>query len=464
MRQVRRPGGWRLRSLSLRARILLLAVGTSALVIVLAGVPIALLLRSAAYDDAERTARSIALGTADYLSAGTYDDTVLTEYLDRLNARGNQAITVVMGDGDVLGAPLPAGISPPPARHDDGDSDHDKGGARLGPVSGVSVVTVPAGRVAEVQATSDQGVASVYVLSPDSAVRSSVRWRSLGVAGAGLVLLAIATLAAEATTRRLIRPLRRTASAATALRSGDLTARAPVEGPRELADVAVELNALADRIGELLTHERERTADLSHRLRTPLTAVRLVVEALPPSAARTQLEEQIAVLERALTSGIQAARRPQREGVHPRCDAVAVVLDRIDFWSPLAQDQGRSVETRLPLQPVEVRASAEDLAAVLDALIENVIAHTEEGVGLEVAVAEIEGHPVVEVWDRGEGIPPEALSRGRSDRGSTGLGLDIARSFAVGVGGALTLVAEPAAGSHPARHGVRLTLRAPAST
>jgi signal transduction histidine kinase len=462
MRQMRRPGRWRPRSLSLRARILLLAVGTSALVIVLAGVPIALLLRAAANADAARTARSIALGTADYLSAGTYDDTVLTEYLDRLNARGDQAITVVMGDGDVLGAPLPAGISPPPARHD--DSDHDKGGARLGPVSGVSVVTVQAGRVAEVQATSDQGVASVYVLSPDSAVRSSVRWRSLGVVGAGLVLLAIATLAAEATTRRLIRPLRRTASAATALRSGDLTARAPVEGPRELADVAVELNALADRIGELLTHERERTADLSHRLRTPLTAVRLGVEALPPSAARSQLEEQIAVLERALTSGIQAARRPQREGVHPRCDAVAVVLDRIDFWSPLAQDQGRSVETLLPAQPVEVRASAEDLAAVLDALIENVIAHTEEGVGLEVAVAEIEGHPVVEVWDEGEGIPPEALSRGRSDRGSTGLGLDIARSFAIGVGGALTLVAEPAAGSHPARHGVRLTLRAPAST
>ncbi|WP_300680907.1 HAMP domain-containing sensor histidine kinase [Nocardioides sp.] len=447
--------------MSLRARILLLAVGTATLVIVLAGVPIALMLRSAAYDSAERDARSIAQGTADYLSTGTYDDAVLTEYLERLNARGSACVTVVMGDGDVLGAALPKGVRAPSKPRGDGDTDHDQGHAGLGTVTGPTTASVAAGRVVQVQATSTQGIATVFVLSPDSAVVGTVRWRALAVIGSGILLLGIATVAAEATARRLTRPLRRTAEAATALRSGDLLARAPVEGPREVADVAVELNALADRIDELLAHERERTADLSHRLRTPLTAVRLGVEALPAGAARTSLEEQITVLERALTRGIQDARRPQREGLHPRCDAVAVVADRVAFWTPLAQDQGRAVGARMPSGPVEVRAAAEDLAAVLDALIENVIAHTDEGIGLEVAVVEVGGEPAVEVWDEGPGIPPEALSRGRSDRGSTGLGLDIARSFAVATGGALTLVSSPAAPGRAARHGVRLVLREP---
>ncbi|MEP9382847.1 HAMP domain-containing sensor histidine kinase [Nocardioides sp. KR10-350] len=433
--------------MSLRARILLLATGTAALVVVLAGVPIALLLRSAAYDDLEQDARAAAQSTADYLSTGRYDDTVLSQYLDRLNARGHCSVTVVMGDGDVLGAALPDGVAPRERDHSGLGHNHDRDD--LGRVSSATVTDVDEGRVVELDAQSTQGVAQVFALAPDRAVRDEVVERCLIVAGCAVALLLLAAGAAEITARRLARPLERTAETAVRLSGGDLLARAPVEGPAEVSRVAVELNALADRIDELLARERETTADLSHRLRTPLTAVRLGVESLPAGTAKDELEAHVAALERTLTQIIHAARRPQREGVHPRCDAVEVMRERVAFWSPLAEDQGRKVTVTLPDGEVPVRAAAEDLGAALDALIENVLAHTPEGTAFEVAVR-VEGSSVVEVLDEGPGIPPAALDRGRSHHDSTGLGLDIARSFAEGAGGSLSLV----------DGGVRLTLPA----
>jgi signal transduction histidine kinase len=446
--------------MTLRIRILLLGVGTAALVLVLAGVPLALVLRAAAYNDAEGDARGAAQSTADYLSAGGYTDAVVKQYVARLNARGSVRVSVAMPDGTTLGAGLPAGLQHLPDGHHGGDHDHDddNGGApptQLGTVSSATVIDVAEGRVVQIMAHTEGGDAQIYALAPDSAVHDEVIKRALMVGAAALVLLAVAAVAAETTSRRLTRPLRRTAKAATALSGGDLMARAPVEGPPEVAAVAVELNALAERIDELLLHERERMADLSHRLRTPLTAVRLTVEALPPSEEARELEAQVAALERALTQSIQAARRPQREGVHPRCDAVVVVTERVEFWSPLIEEQGRRLTLRQPDREVPVRAAAEDLGAAIDALLENVIAHTAEGVAVELAVHYLDDVPVVDVLDGGPGIPPDALSRGRSDRGSTGLGLDIARAFAEGTGGGLSLV------QVGALRGVRLTLRAP---
>ena len=100
----------------------------------------------------------------------------------------------------------------------------------------------------------------------------------LAAASVGLLLIGVG--AGEVLTRRIARPLVRTAKTAQQLSMGDTTARAPTDGPREVADVGVALNRLADRIDELIAEERETVADLSHRLRTPLTTLRLDAEAL----------------------------------------------------------------------------------------------------------------------------------------------------------------------------------------
>ena len=81
-----------------------------------------------------------------------------------------------------------------------------------------------------------------------------------------------------------------------------------------MADVGVALNRLADRIDELIAEERETVADLSHRLRTPLTTLRLDAEALRDPDEAERVGAHVSTLERMLTAIIHAARRPQREG------------------------------------------------------------------------------------------------------------------------------------------------------
>src|SRR5581483_8493863 len=162
-------------------------------------------------------------------------------------------------------------------------------------------------------------------------------------------------------TRRVVRPLVDTARTAHDLSLGDTRARAPVDGPREIAEVGSALNRLADRIDELIAEERETVADLSHRLRTPLTSLRLDAEALRDPSEAERVGGHVSDLERMLTAVIHAARRPQREGRMPSCDATSVVGERVRFWSALTDEQGRAAEVSLPDEPVPVRAAAEDL-------------------------------------------------------------------------------------------------------
>ena len=193
----------------------------------------------------------------------------------------------------------------------------------------------------------------------------------------------IGIVAGELLTRRIIRPLVRTAETAQQLSVGDTTARAPTDGPREVADVGKALNRLADRIDELIAEERETVADLSHRLRTPLTALRLDAEALRDPAEAERVGGHVSALERTLTAVIHAARRPQREGRMPSCDATAVVrrAGRVLVGADRGPGPARR-RRRCPSAPLPVRAAAEDLAAAVDALLENVVAHTPEGDGV----------------------------------------------------------------------------------
>ena len=119
-----------------------------------------------------------------------------------------------------------------------------------------------------------------------------------------------------------------------------------------------------------------------------------------------------------------------------------MVEDRVAFWRALAEDQGREVALALPAERVDVRASAADLEAALDALLGNVIAHTPEATRFHVSLeGAADGGGVLVVADEGPGFADgvAALGRGESLAGSTGLGLDIARRTAVASGGDIRL-------------------------
>ena len=433
--------------MSLRQRILVLAVGATASVLILFAIPLWLLLDRAATEETSEGAVDVARGVADYVSTGP-TSRQLAAYVNRLNARDDRAsVTILLPDGTSLGAELPADLHGDtdlgPRKGDEGGSADDDG---LMPVSEPEIHEVGGGRLVSVRAMTADGPVAVLAQASVDDARKRMTDRLLLLGGAAVLILVLVAAAAELVARRLVRDLDRTAAAADRLGEGDLTARAPEDGPSEVRRVSAALNRLAGRIDDLLAAERETVADLSHRLRTPLTAVRLDVEGLPASERTEELESHLDHLERTLTAVIRAARRPEREGVRPRCDATEVLRERVDFWRPLAEDQDRSVELDLPDRPVPVRSAADDLRAAIDALLENCIAHTPDGVAIAVVLRDPDPeHPQlvrVDVRDRGPGIPEGAVHRGRSDRGSTGLGLDIARACAEASGGRFEVLGE----------------------
>ena len=195
---------------------------------------------------------------------------------------------------------------------------------------------------------------------------------------------------------------------------------------------------------ELLAAERAAVADLSHRLRTPVTALRLDAEAVADHGLGQRLQVHIAVLQRTIDAIVREARRPVRADLAADSDAVDVVGDRCRFWQALAEDQGRAITVDLPPGPVVVPVAAVDLADLVDVLIDNVFAHTPEGTPFGVTLQSGDGTVRLLVEDAGPGIAwPSPAPR----TGSTGLGLDIARRTATGCGGSLAVGSAPMGGT-----------------
>lgn len=443
----------------MRKRILLLTLSTTFLVVLAFVIPLAILVSSETSQRARVDLQNQAQFTA-FSARSTSTTTTIADYIADADA-SHDTSTLVIWMGQRIGS-LPPGV-----RVDDlvitpdaepTSSQANPGGPPGGPGSGPRKVA--GGEVAVAvnreRDTSDTQVTQVFVYASNGSLSDGATgWFAL-LGGASAFLLLLTAAAAVFVSRRISAPLTATAEAAHRLSAGDIDARAPTTGPREVADVGQALNRLAGRIDELIDEERETVADLSHRMRTPLTALRLDADTLRDPDESERIGEHAATLERTLTAVIRSARRAEREGLVPSCDATAVVAERTEFWSPLAEDQGRRVDVVLPPRPVAVRAAASDLAAAVDALVENVLAHTPEGTDFRVDLTATTTGADLVVSDRGPGIPPGAGVRGRSDRGSTGLGLSIAARCAENSGGSFA-VEQPDGGGGV----VRLVLGAP---
>ncbi len=287
-------------------------------------------------------------------------------------------------------------------------------------------------------------------------------------------LIAGSVLVADRLGAKVVRSSKRLAQASHALGRGDLDTRVDPMGPRELRDAGVAFNAMAHRMNELLAVERELVADLSHRLRTPLTALHLASERMAGTPESARVEAAVDELEAELEAIIAAARTPLAVGPMgqgmlgteqpagrspsgsaasgasgPRCEAADVVRRRTAFWTVLAAQQNRSCSLDLTQEPTAVGLSDDDVAAVVDALIGNVFRHTAAGTPLGVRVVRTAQAVELVVEDGGAGIPEpdRALSRG-SSTGSTGLGLDIAQRAARATGGTMRITRGPLGGAH----------------
>lgn len=281
----------------------------------------------------------------------------------------------------------------------------------------------------------------VRALVPTDELRKGVYVTWLLLAGLGVFLVVVAGLAADRMGRTLVRPVTALSEAARALAHGDLDTRVQIAGPPEVADVGVAFNFLASRLETLLREERESVADLSHRLRTPLTALRLQAETIRDREDSASLLGDIDQLERAIDRMINDVRRPGSSGdaEPPVADLGAVVRHRSTFWKVLADEQERSVEVATQGGPLPVPLSPDELGAVFDTLMDNVFAHTEPATGYRVTARPgADATAVLTVEDAGPGFDRDTIhERGRSGGGSTGLGLDIVRKAAERTGGSI---------------------------
>jgi signal transduction histidine kinase len=288
----------------------------------------------------------------------------------------------------------------------------------------------------------------VEVFVPDSALASGVRETGWALAIVAAVLIVVSILASDRLAARVVRSARGLAAAARDLGDGDLDVRVDPQGPRELAEAATAFNSMADRIATMRAAERELIADLSHRLRTPLTALRLEAERV---RGAERFSQAIEAMEQEVDHLIRTARRPaEARPVEPDvCDAGEVVRERMAFWSAVADDQSRPYRVFGADRIAPVTVPRGDLAAALDALLGNVFRYTPQGTMFEVAVSRRDGHVAVRVDDAGPGIshPLRAQRRGTSDRGSTGLGLDIVRRAALAGRGTVDIQRGPLGGT-----------------
>ncbi|MEJ3746812.1 HAMP domain-containing sensor histidine kinase [Actinomycetes bacterium KLBMP 9797] len=307
-----------------------------------------------------------------------------------------------------------------------------------------------AGGVAYLQPSVLDGdrVAVIEVFVPDGELYRGVWPAWLALAGLAVILIGGSTLVADRLGGRLVAAARDLAAGARRLGAGDLSVRVEPTGPRELSDAARSFNAMADNMRQLIDAERELAADLSHRLRTPLTALRLDAEAMPPGAVADRMVRAFDVLDTELEAIITGARASVGSRTAQRTDLVKVLADRLAFWSVLAEDQRRPVTVAAGERPVLVPLPRDELILAVDALLGNVFAHTPEGTAFRVGVSAAG----LVVDDAGPGIadPDAAVRRGVSGAGSTGLGLDIAARIARAAGGRLEITRGPLGGARVA--------------
>lgn len=418
----------------MRRRLFAITIATTTLVVVAFAVPLAALVRSVARDRAVNDAERDAAALAPVLAL-TDDTTLLDTAIERTSTGADTRLTVWLPDGSQLGDQTPAESDTLGLAHRGqvAFSQHRDGELALYTpvVTGADDVSVIRARV------------------PDELLEQGVVRSWLALAGVAFALVVAAAALADRLARSLTRDAAALAGTARELAGGDPDSRVEPGNTPELADAAYSLNLLADRIDQLRSAERERVADLSHRLRTPLTALRLDAEA----AGDADLITDVDSLEAAVTELVHAARRPlHRSPTRPRCDLAAVVQERADFWAALADDDVRDWQLAISTeQPVEVGLSADEVAAALDALLANVFAHTPDGTSYAISLSlALDGQAAqLCIDDAGPGIvdPGAVLARGETSARSTGLGLDIARQAAAAVGGQLTIAGSPLGGT-----------------
>ncbi|MFN8187611.1 MAG: ATP-binding protein [Gaiellales bacterium] len=307
-----------------------------------------------------------------------------------------------------------------------------------------------------------QRVGAVRITQSVSAIDAKVRNDILALAGIGALALAAGLGLAWVLAGSLARPLRGLAAATEQAARGDLSARAEIAGSREQQEVATAFNTMASRLGSVLEGQREFVANASHQLRTPLTGLRLRIEAASlktsDPAVRHELDaadREAERLARLLTGLLTLVREgepsPPAEPVS-LADAARQALDR---WAATADERGQRLEVA-GVEDVGADASGEDVAIILDNLVENALKYSPPGGTVTISWSARGSTALLTVADEGPGLAEgeeervfDRFSRGTAAGSAfgTGLGLAIVRTLARRWGGEARIASRSGAGA-----------------
>jgi signal transduction histidine kinase len=300
-------------------------------------------------------------------------------------------------------------------------------------------------------------------LSATTGFLQSVWWQFLLV---GVVAATVSLVVARWIARGMTQPLRDMASAARRMETGDYSVRVHTRSRDEVGQLATAFNRMSAELMTLEQSRRDLVANVSHELKTPITAIRAHLENILDGVEGTEpatlavmlgqverlgrLVDQLLELSK-LESG-EVAMRPERLALHP---LVQQLFSEIGVAMP---GQASALRNDVPDDLPPVLADPERLHQVLFNLVDNAMRFTPRGGTVTVSARVESGAVHVAVADTGSGIAPEHLPRlferfyrvdhGRArEEGGTGIGLAIARSVVEAHGGTIAAESEPGRGS-----------------
>lgn len=277
-------------------------------------------------------------------------------------------------------------------------------------------------------------------------LRQNHRW-PIGL----LIFAGVVALGALPLSRRITRRLERLRTGVEELGAGDFTARVPVEGRDEVAELATSFNQAARRIEELVGSQRRMLASASHELRTPLARLRVAVELMSADASnelRAEASANIVELDELIEDLLLAARIDSAPDQTRR--------ESLDLLALTAEETSR-MGAALSGDPTTVVGDPRLLRRLIRNLLQNARRYGGDA-PIEVAVRPHGRGALLRVADRGPGVPererervfeafyrPADHSEGRD--GGVGLGLALVREIARHHGGDARCLPRPGGGT-----------------
>jgi signal transduction histidine kinase len=297
---------------------------------------------------------------------------------------------------------------------------------------------------AEVDSGSGRELGSVVLIRDDGALWSRLHRLWAVLAGAGVAALAVGTVVAAALARWIQRPLRALRAGAERIGEGQLDTRiGTVPGPPELRALASAFDDMTQRVAGLLDAQQVMTTEVSHQLRTPLSALRLRLELLAqdvPMHLADDLRDALAEVARLnrLVDGLLAVARAEAVvATREPIDLADVAAERVQAWAPVAAERG--VSLHCVQVPARMLLTPGHLEQVLDNLVANALDALAADGSILVSLRREDDRVLLAVIDDGPGMSAEQRTRafdrfsGEAKRsGRSGLGLAIvARLVAV---------------------------------